>query len=79
MISEGSMTAEDYLEAHHQLRVEQQMIREEEQNKTDELEAEQLNNLRQVRVWSVTGYVKATSMRVKVTEVDGIKPCCYQP
>lgn len=44
------MTAEDFLEANHKLRVQQQVAREEEDDRADELEVEELNNLRQVSV-----------------------------
>ena len=44
------MTAEDFLEASHKLRVQQQVIKEEEEDKSDELEVEELNNLRQASV-----------------------------
>lgn len=41
------MTAEDFLEASHKLRVQQRVVKEEEEDKADELEVEELNNLRQ--------------------------------
>ena len=44
------MTAEDFLEANHQLRVQQQTTREEEEDRADESEAEELNNLRQASI-----------------------------
>ncbi|KAL9984067.1 hypothetical protein ACROYT_G006323 [Oculina patagonica] len=47
MISEGELTAEDFLESNHKLRVQQQVAREDEEDRSDELEAEELNNLRQ--------------------------------
>lgn len=42
------MTVEDFLESNHQLRVQQQTVREEEEDRADDMEAEELNNLRQV-------------------------------
>ena len=50
------MTAEDFLEASHKLRVQQQAIKEEEEDKADESEVEELNNLRQA---SVCWFLKA--------------------
>jgi len=47
------LTAEDFLEAHHKLRVQQQVMREEEEDRADELEVEELNNLRQASVSSL--------------------------
>ena len=41
------MTVEGFLEATHKLNVQQQTIREEEQDKADESETKELNNLRQ--------------------------------
>ena len=48
MIAEGSVTAEDYLEAQYKLMVEHQMVKEEEEKRADEKEAEELDNLREV-------------------------------
>lgn len=48
MVNEGNMTVEDFLESNHQLRVQQQTAREEEEDRADDMEAEELNNLRQV-------------------------------
>lgn len=42
------MTAEDFLESNQKLRVQQQVEQEDEEDRADELEAEELNNLRQV-------------------------------
>ncbi|XP_068710137.1 golgin subfamily A member 6-like protein 26 [Montipora foliosa] len=47
LISEGNMTAEDFLEATHKLNVQHQAIREEEEDRADELDSEELNNLRE--------------------------------
>ncbi|CAH3165688.1 unnamed protein product [Porites evermanni] len=47
LVNEGNMTVEDFLESNHQLRVQQQTTREEEEDRTDDMEAEELNNLRQ--------------------------------
>ena len=41
------MTAEDFLESSHKLRVQQQVAREEEEDKADDLEVQEFNNLRQ--------------------------------
>lgn len=49
------MTVEDFLEATHKLNVQQQAIREEEQDRADESEAEELNNLRQASISSASG------------------------
>ncbi len=57
MISEGELTAEDFLESNHKLRVQQQVAREEEEDRSDELEAEELNNLRQASVCSKTCFI----------------------
>ena len=46
------MTAEDFLESNHKLRVQQQVAREEEEDRADELEVLELNNLRQASCWS---------------------------
>ena len=48
LVNEGNMTVEDFLESNHQLRVQQQTAREEEEDRADDMEAEELNNLRQV-------------------------------
>lgn len=50
LISEGNMTAEDFLEANHKLRVQQQVAKEEEEDRADEFEVEELNNLRKASV-----------------------------
>ncbi|CAH3143176.1 unnamed protein product [Porites lobata] len=47
LVNEGNMTVEDFLESNHQLRVQQQTAREEEEDRADDMEAEELNNLRQ--------------------------------
>lgn len=47
LITDGNMTAEDFLEANHKLRVQQQVAREEEEDRADESEVEELNVLRQ--------------------------------
>jgi len=41
------MTAEDFLESTHKLRVQQQVTREEEEDKADDSEVEEFDNLRQ--------------------------------
>lgn len=46
------MTAEDFLESTHKLRVQQQVTREEEEDKADDLEVEEFDNLRQASCWS---------------------------
>lgn len=46
MITDGNMTAEDFLEENHKLRVQQQVAREEEEDRADEFEVEELNVLR---------------------------------
>jgi len=46
------MTAEDFLESTHKLRVQQQVTREEEEDKADDLEVEEFDNLRQASYWS---------------------------
>lgn len=46
------MTVEDFLEASHKLRVHQQAVKEEEEERADELEVEEHNNLRQASVCS---------------------------
>lgn len=51
MISEGEMTAEDFLESSHKLRVQQQVAREEEEDKADDSEVQEFNNLRQASCW----------------------------
>ena len=48
LVNEGNMTVEDFLESNHQLRVQQQTAREEEEDRADDMEAEELNSLRQV-------------------------------
>lgn len=48
LVNEGNMTVEDFPESNHQLRVQQQTAREEEEDRADDMEAEELNNLRQV-------------------------------
>lgn len=48
LVNEGDMTVEDFLESNHQLTVQQQTAREEEEDRADDMEAEELNNLRQV-------------------------------
>ena len=45
------MTAEDFLESSHKLRVQQQVAREEEEDKADDIEVEEFNNLRQASCW----------------------------
>lgn len=57
MIADGNMTAEDFLEENHKLRVQQQVAREEEEDRADEFEVEELNVLREVSVRFETGYV----------------------
>ena len=52
LISEGEMTAEDFLESSHKLRVQQQVAREEEEDKADDLEVQEFNNLRQASCWN---------------------------
>lgn len=47
LLMEGNMTVEGFLEATHKLNVQQQTIREEEQDRADESETKELNNLRQ--------------------------------
>lgn len=47
MIADGNMTAEDFLEENHKLRVQQQVAREEEEDRADEFEVEELNVLRE--------------------------------
>ncbi|KAK3705685.1 hypothetical protein QZH41_009524, partial [Actinostola sp. cb2023] len=47
MIAEGSMTAEDYLEAYHQLKVEQQAALEEDEETSDNYEAQEFQDLSQ--------------------------------
>lgn len=47
LLKEGNMTVEGFLEATHKLNVQQQTIREEEQDRADESETKELNNLRQ--------------------------------
>lgn len=47
LVSEGEMTAEDFLESSHKLRVQQQVAREEEEDNADDLEVQEFNNLRQ--------------------------------
>lgn len=51
---EGNMTVEGFLEATLKLNVQQQTIREEEQDKADESETEELNNLRQASIASAS-------------------------
>lgn len=48
LVNEGDMTVEDFLESDHQLTVQQQTAREEEEDRADDMEAEEFNNLRQV-------------------------------
>lgn len=50
LISEGNMTAEDFLEANHKLRVQQQVAKEEEEDRADEFEVEELNNLSLIHI-----------------------------
>ena len=57
MIADGNMTAEDFLEENHKLRVQQQVAREEEEDRADEFEVEELNVLREVSVRFETGCV----------------------
>ena len=57
MIADGNMTAEDFLEENHKLRVQQQVAREEEEDRADEFEVEELNVLREVGVRYETGCV----------------------
>ena len=51
---EGNMTVEGFLEATHKLNVQQQTLREEEQDRADESETEELNNLRQASIVSAS-------------------------
>ena len=46
------MTAEDFLESSHKLRVQQQVTREEEEDKADDIEVQEFDNLRQASCWS---------------------------
>ena len=55
MIADSNMTAEDFLEENHKLRVQQQVAREEEEDRADEFEVEELNVLREVGVRYETG------------------------
>ena len=48
------MTAEDFLESSHKLRVQQQVAREEEEDKADDSEVQEFNNLRQASCWNKT-------------------------
>lgn len=57
MIADGNMTAEDFLEENHKLRVQQQVAREEEEDRADEFEVEELNVLREVSFRFETGRV----------------------
>lgn len=57
MIADSNMTAEDFLEENHKLRVQQQVAREEEEDRADEFEVEELNVLREVGVRYETGCV----------------------
>ena len=57
MIADGNMTAEDFLEENHKLRVQQQVAREEEEDRADQFEVEELNVLREVSVRFETGCV----------------------
>ena len=54
LVSEGEMTAEDFLESSHKLRVQQQVTREEEEDKADDIEVQEFDNLRQASCWSRT-------------------------
>lgn len=47
------MTAEDFLESSHKLRVQQQVAREEEEDNADDLEVQEFNNLRQASCWNI--------------------------
>ena len=52
LVNEGSMTAEDYLEAQHKLHVDQEMALEQQEEEADQTEAEQLNGW--TEVWTNT-------------------------
>ena len=74
MITDGNMTAEDFLEANHKLRVQQQVAREEEEERADEFEVEELNVLREVGVRYETGCVGTINTpsvkKMKITMVE---------
>lgn len=74
MITDGNMTAEDFLEANHKLRVQQQVAREEEEDRADEFEVEELNVLREVGVCYETGCVGTINTpsvkKMKITMVE---------
>ena len=65
------MTAEDYLESSHKLRVQQQTTREEEEDRADEFEVEELNNLRQASVFF------SRTPRPLGSVVQKTRPTCY--
>ena len=64
------MTVEDFLEASHKLRVQQQAVKEEEEDRADELEVEEHNNLRQASV--------SSKVRAKLPQRAGLKKAIAQ-
>lgn len=68
------MTAEDFLESSHKLRVQQQVSREEEEDNADDLEVQEFNNLRQASCWNIKLATNASTSRACYQHVTRSKP-----
>ena len=68
------MTAEDFLESSHKLRVQQQVAREEEEDNADDLELQEFNNLRQASCWNIKLATNASTSRACYQHVTRSKP-----